>query len=372
MTVKVGILSMQRICNYGSFLQAYGLKKIFEELGCTVEFADYHPGECLVRNNEGTGVSRKMTKVKKIMGLKAPMMEKLRFVTFKKNYAKNYYKYLGIDDALHYAPDVDLMTIGSDEVFNCVQDNPNVGFTPELFGVGQTASKIISYAASFGNTTIEKLEKYEVKDKVAEWLKAFDAVSVRDCNSGDIVEALTLSTPEYNLDPVLIFDFVKKCKMIPESVPENRYLLLYGYSGRFTEKECAAIRKYANKYRLKILCIGGVQHCCDRFVDCDPFEVIAYFRHADSVITDTFHGTILSVITHQKFVSLIRSSGYGNSEKLKDLLNRLSLSDRILKSISKLDDLLAKPIDYTTTDQFIAKERKHTYQYLQRFVNEVK
>ena len=48
---KVGILSMQRIKNYGSFLQAYGLKKIIEELGYEVEFVDYHVGEPLIGTN---------------------------------------------------------------------------------------------------------------------------------------------------------------------------------------------------------------------------------------------------------------------------------------------------------------------------------
>ena len=33
---KVGIMSMQRIANYGSFLQAYALKQLIEELGCEV------------------------------------------------------------------------------------------------------------------------------------------------------------------------------------------------------------------------------------------------------------------------------------------------------------------------------------------------
>lgn len=368
MAFKVGILSMQRICNYGSFLQAYGLKKIFEELGCKVEFADYCPGECMVRNDEGTGISRKIAKVKEIMCLKSPMTEKLRFVNYKRNYARNYYKFLGIDDSLHYAPNVDLMVIGSDEVFNCVQDNPNVGFTPELFGVGQTADKVISYAASFGNTTLEKLEKYDVKDKVAEWLKELDAISVRDSNSGLIVEELTGSTPRYNLDPVLMYDYVVKCKRIPKRIDESNYLLLYGYSGRFTKKECTVIRKYADDRKLKIVCIGGIQHCCDKFVDCDPFEVIAYFQCADCIVTDTFHGTILSVITHSSFVSIVRDSGYGNAEKLTDLLQRLHLSDRNISNITQMKVLLEKNIDYRKTDDVIAEERKYTYQYLQQFI----
>lgn len=41
---KVGIMSMQRIANYGSFLQAYALKQLIDELNCKVEFVDYHVG----------------------------------------------------------------------------------------------------------------------------------------------------------------------------------------------------------------------------------------------------------------------------------------------------------------------------------------
>ena len=265
-------------------------------------------------------------------------------------------------------PNVYLLVIGSDEVFNCVQDNPNVGFTSELFGVGQTAQKTISYAASFGNTTLEKLEKYHVKKQVAEWLTALDAISVRDRNSGNIIENLTGSKPDYHLDPVLMYDYIGKCKKIPANVPEKKYLLLYGYSGRFTLEECHAIRTYADQRNLKILCIGGVQHCCDKFIDCNPFEVIAYFQHADCVITDTFHGTILSVITHRNFVSVVRNSGYGNSEKLTDLLHRLSLSDRILPSFSQIESCLKKSIDYQTTNNIIVEERQRTRKYLSQFI----
>ena len=367
--VKAGILSMQRIFNYGSFLQAYGLKSILEDLGCSVQFADYYPGECLVQSDGGTGFSRKLAKAAEVFSYNAPLKEKLRFIKYKKNYAANYYPYLDIDESLHYAPDVDIMVIGSDEVFNCIQSNSNVGFTPELFGVGQTADRVISYAASFGNTTLEKLEQFEVRDKVAGWLKDLDSISVRDANSEKIVTELTGKAPLCNLDPVLMYDFRNKCSKIPKSVKESDYLILYGYSGRFTSKECRYIRHYADKKGLKIFCIGGVQDCCDKFIDCNPFEVIAYFQHADAVVTDTFHGTILSVITHRNFVSLVRESGYGNAEKLLDLLGRLELTGRRISDIRALGKMLAKDIDYERTDAVIADEREKTYDYLRKEIN---
>ncbi len=364
--IKVGILSMQRIQNYGSFLQAYGLKHILEDLGCEVEFLDYHPGRTLIAPDGGNGISRKVSKVLEVFKGSAPFREKIRFIKYKKNYAKNYYPYLGITDEMHYSSPVDVLVIGSDEVFNCVQNNTNVGFSPELFGQKRNAKKIISYAASFGNTTLKKLKKYGVDSEIQAWLKEFDAISVRDKNSGEIIKSLLGNEPYYNLDPVLMYDFVGKCKEIPKTVPEKNYMLLYGYSGRFTKQECQEIRKYADSKGLKIFCIGGVQDCCDKFIDVNPFEVIAYFQHADYVVTDTFHGTIMSVITHRKFVSVVRKSGYGNSEKMTDLLNRLSLDDRTIDDLTNIADEVDKIIDYNKIDEVILVERNKCYEYLRR------
>lgn len=45
--MKVAILSMQEVKNYGSFLQAFSLKKTIESLGNTCEFINIIPGEQL-------------------------------------------------------------------------------------------------------------------------------------------------------------------------------------------------------------------------------------------------------------------------------------------------------------------------------------
>lgn len=361
---------MQRIFNYGSFLQAYGLKSILEELGAEVSFVDYEPQATLIAPDGKKGFQRKIKKALEVFSYKAPFKEKIKFIKYKKNYAANYFPYLGIDDRMNYRPELDVLVIGSDEVFNCVQNNTNVGFTPELFGEGNKAKKLVSYAASFGNTTLEKLEKYNVKDRISGLLQNFDALSVRDSNSGEVVKALTGKEPLYNLDPVLMYDFCGKCKDIPDKVCDERYMIFYGYSGRFTKEECDTVRSYARENGLKVFCIGGVQNCCDRFIDCNPFEVLGYFKNAECVVTDTFHGTIMSVITHRKFVSFVRKSGYGNSEKLTDLLNRLKLNDRIINDMNTLSDMLSDSIDYSKTDEIIERERKNTYEYLKGVIYE--
>lgn len=357
---------MQRIANYGSFLQAYGLKRMLEELGCEVQFVDYHPGETLIPADGGTGIKRKIAKVWETFKYSAPLGAKLSFIKYKKNYAAKYFPYLGIDEHMNYTAPVDLLVIGSDEVFNCVQNNTNVGFSPELFGVGSQARRRISYAASFGNTTVEKLEEYDVAGQVGTWLRDLDAVSVRDSNSMKVVKALAGLEAEYHLDPVLMYDFIGKCKDIPSVIPYDKYMILYGYSGRFSKEECKEIKAFAKKNSLKILCIGGVQNICDEFIDCNPFQVIAFFQHARCVVTDTFHGTILSVITHRPFVSVVRNTGYGNSQKMTDLLEKLGLSDRMTESLGEFSWMLEKDISYDAVDQVIQKERKRSYDYLER------
>lgn len=365
---KVGILSMQRIYNYGSFLQAYALKKILEDLECDVQFVDYHPGECIISQKKKQGFRHKISKAIEVLTVRTSLKNKFNYIKYKRNFAVNFHHFLGIDNSYNYSPKLDVLIIGSDEVFNCIQNNPNVGFSPELFGVGNQAVKLTSYAASFGNTTIQRLKQYNMEENVADWLRAFDEISVRDDNSYQIVNELTGRYPEIHLDPVLVYGYLKKCSMIPKNVPHSKYLLLYGYSGRFSREECDAVRSYVKKRGMKILCIGGIQHCCDEFIECTPFEVFAYFKNANAVITDTFHGTILSIITHQKFGTFVRESGYGNAEKVSDLLARLGVKEQIISDVGVMEHILEHSIDYQQVDNIISVESDRTYGFLKRLI----
>lgn len=358
---KIGIMSMQRVYNYGSFLQAYGLKKIIEELGCEVEFVDYQLETCLVKNDVLTRKTKVITKFFEYMKIRAPFKQKIKFILYKKNYAKKYYSFLGINSKKNYQPELDALVIGSDEVFNCVQSNVDVGYSKELFGKNNKANRLISYAASFGNTTYNKISSYGISGELAELLSKFDSLSVRDDNSSSIIEYLCEVTPECHLDPVLAYDFSHDCKEIPEGVPLKNYIILYGYSGRLSKEECNRIREYASVVHKKIVCIGGVQQCCDIFIDCNPFEVLAYFKCADAIITDTFHGTIFSIINHKQFLTLRRKSigdSYGNEEKLSDLLNRLQLESRLVYDLNDMSSMLNVQINYEATDKIICIEQK--------------
>ena len=366
---KVGIMSMQRIANYGSFLQAYALKQLIEELNCKVEFVDYHVGKPVITEDVDSKnkVVRKIKKGLETFKYKAPFSHKISFIRYKQSFAKKYMPLLEITDEMNFNPILDCLVIGSDEVFNCIQKNSNVGYSLELFGKDNHSKKLITYAASFGNTTIEKLERYQKIDEIGELLNNFNAISVRDKNSGAIVEQLTGKTPVYNLDPVLIYDYMNCCKRIPQINIKEKYLILYAYAGRISDKEADWIENYAKKKNLKVYAIGGIQKCADRFIDCSPFEVLAYFKNAEEIITDTFHGSIFSVITHRPFTTLIRKSvgnSYGNEEKLRDLLERLNLSDRMTTNVEDTEKISKEVIDYHNTDILIEVNREEAKRYL--------
>lgn len=364
-------MSMQRIYNYGSFLQAYGLKKIVESLGAKVEFIDYHPGKTVLSTRNRSNLFRKLKKVFQTLKIKAPLKSKLGYINYKRNYGKTIFPLLGLKSEKNFdTKNLDLLIIGSDEVFNCIQSNPNVGFSKDLFGAGSEAKRLISYAASFGNTTLDKIKKYGKYSLIKKWINNFDALSVRDTNSLNIVRTLTDKKVNVNLDPVLIYDFIKY-EPIPDIDIHYKYLILYGYNGRFSKNECKQIKQFADKNGLKIVCIGGIQHYCDYFINCKPFEVLRYFKNAEYIITDTFHGTIMSIINHKNFVTLVRKQGYGNSEKVTDLLNRLYLNDQRLDTIDHLENTLNKNIDYLKVDKIISAERYKTLEYLKKQLKEV-
>lgn len=365
---KIGILSMQRIKNYGSFLQAYGLKKLIEEYGHEVEFVDYHVEKpIIVDNSKNKNI---LTKGIEAICEDASFIQKIQYIKHKRNFGKKYYHLLNINDNFNYNPKLDTMVIGSDEVFNCIQSNSNVGYSLELFGKNNNARKLVSYAASFGNTTLDKLRKYNKEKEIASLLKDFDKISVRDMNSKKIVNELTYNDVCINLDPVLIFEFMNHKELIPNINVKEKYMIVYAYSGRISKQESKFIKAFALKNKLKVYAIGGAQRCADKFIDCSPFEVLAYFKNAEFVITDTFHGSIFSIINNKKFATIIRKShgeSYGNEEKLKFLLEKLDLNTRIIYSLNDIESIENKfnsLIDYSKTNAIIDNERKKARRFL--------
>lgn len=355
----VGILSMQRVPNYGSFLQAYGLKRLLLECGAgEVHFIDIEQGRVL----PGYAVRRSpLQKIRRIGGalLDGSFLFRWRSRRFYAEMLSRItaaFPLLGLDEPSpeHY----DLAVVGSDEVFNCCQACA-WGYTPQLFGRIPRADRVVSYAASFGHTTYEEICVQGIGEEIGATLKTMKALSVRDANSYAIVERLTGVTPEVHLDPVLVYGYSAEIESF--QLPcEEAYMVVYTYAGRIKSKEeIRRITAFARSRGLKLYSIYSAYPWCDKAIaPATPFDVLAWFKGARYVVTDTFHGTIFSVITHRPFCSLVREN---NRQKMSSLLQSLGLESRGGADIGRILDT---PVDYDAVEGILDKERKRARAYL--------
>lgn len=365
--MKVGIMSMQRVENYGSFLQAYGLKKEIEKLGHRVQFVDYQAEPSVVLSEEEQKSSSANSRISKAFHMLSPAYRAWRkkqikmnstFQEFSRAYNDQFLPKLDVKKEYNICPKLDVLVIGSDEVFNCTQPGNKVGFSRQLFGKNNKAKKVISYAASFGSTTYEKLEKYHIAEEVGDLLSQFDSISVRDKNSQDIVEKLCGFSPASHIDPVLLYDFPEVDDI---SVPMENYMVVYAYADRIKGKEAETIREFAKRENKEILSLGFYQPFCDEYVLASPLEVLAYIKHADYVITDTFHGTVFSIKYQKKFGTIIRDS---NRQKLGDLMQRFDVMERQICDLEKVGEILNKEQSVEIIKAKLVKEKVKAVKYL--------
>lgn len=368
--MKIGIISMQRVVNYGSFLQAYSLKTIIEKMGNEVEFIDYHVEPPLIEVKEETVEVKQQSVVNKAIRYlwehRSPKAVKLRnFYRAKmyltKRYNEEFLPLLGVTDEKKYLCKEDAIVIGSDEVFNCLQTNKDVGYSKELFGKDANCDILISYAASFGTTTLDGLKKYGIDNEIADMLSEFDDISVRDKNSIEVVTTLVGEEPKYHVDPVFLSDY---SGLVPDSVKLKNYMIVYAYGSRISETEAAAINAFAAQNNLKVVTIGETNRFEWEHLMLTPFEVLAYFKNAEYVVTDTFHGSVFSIKYNKQFATIVRE---GNRQKLMDLLSRFNLESRRVDDIADLGKILKTQYNHEEVNTKIKTERENSINYLRKY-----
>lgn len=360
---KFAILSMQRIVNFGSVLQAYSLREILREVtGISAAFLDIEWEPCLPsKKTVKTSVDYEMPaayppgilqRAKRwiITRLSAWNKHLIR------NFMKQELKLTDVNAQLVY----DCVVVGSDEVLN-----HRHGVCLQLHGQIKRAKKIISYAASCGSAMAEDIDP-EDKDAVRTAMSGFCAMSVRDRATERYVSSFYEGTIERHLDPVLMGNLHKRPH---KPVRLKKYLLVYAYGQRIrTAEEINAICAFAKARGLKVVAMGGSQFWCDLYIPTSPFRLLDYFWHADYVVTDTFHGSIFSVINRKKFAVISRQT---NCNKITGLLQDLGLEGRLLDNMEKLESILPAEIDYTAVESILERERVRSKDYLKKHLKEI-
>ncbi len=376
--MKIGIMTMHRIVNYGSFLQAFSLKKTLEYMGHQVVFVDYQPGPVLVESDDVEPQSKVVEFYYKVIWKLKNLIDKNQISQsdanqlkygFREMYNKTLLPLLGVDAQPSYNVEVDMLVIGSDEVFNGIQTNPDVGFSKDLFGYNHKARRLISYAGSFGNTTVQQLEKYKVIDTVRKGFERFDSISVRDRNSEKIITNLLGEAPNRHIDPVFLFDY---SEFMPKEKIDENYIVVYAYWGRITSEEAEAIKVFAELKKKKIICLCGPQKYLDNFMSPEPYQLLSYFRDADYIFTDTFHGSVFSIKYNKNFTVFVREGHgkhYGNSEKVTGLLDQFGLVGRVANSPDDARLILESAPDYKQVNEALEREIKKSRDYLQKEIS---
>lgn len=358
--MNIGILSMQKIHNYGSFLQALSLKLQFEARGHNVYFIDILPGKQIIKS-EMPKPSSYLSKLDKYFIKRIGhyiLSKKMSYI-----HINDYETYLETAKKLPMGQRFDLVVIGSDEVFNATTPS-KWGVSTQLFGKIDNADHVVTYAASCGHTTFGLAQQYGIVDELREAMQNLEHISVRDENTADFVEKTIAKKALRHLDPVFISDFGK---FIPEIKRIKPYLLVYAYANRISDdKEILAIKAYADKYNLDILSVGMQQRWCKNNIPASAFELLSYVKNASCIVTDTFHGTVFSIKYNKKFVSLIRDS---NRNKLGGLLCQFELTSRSVDDLTQFERTLNAEIDYEKVNNIIKSEQQRAYAYIDMVTN---
>jgi len=369
--MEVGILTMHRVLNYGSFMQAYALKRTIESFGHQVRFKDFRKGEpCHIGTKAKVpGILDKVAKIPQIISNAGEFLEKhaLRRES-NKNYKQICWPLLGVSEKPDYDLTADVMVIGSDEVFNYTQDHV-FGYVPCLFGHNINAPLILSYAASAGYSDWHDVVADGMVDEIGAGLNCMKYISVRDENTRLLVEHCTGNSPTLALDPTLIYDYED---VIPqERAIEGEYILVYAYENRTdSESEIHAVRDFAARHKLKVIATGGggAYHawCDDNVIVSWPFELLSLFRDAAFVVTDTFHGSIFSMKFGKQFAAFIRGQNElgSNYNKVHFLLHQFGMESRIINDPSDISDILTTPAPYDVFNRHLLNLRQTSLDFL--------
>lgn len=359
----VGVFGLWYGENYGSILTYFGLVKVLESMGLS---------PCLIANPLGSdeGDLQEPTAFARRQGF---------FITKRRPISK-----MGECNAF-----CDAFMVGSDQLWNPGL-SMNYGHTYFL-SFAAPEKKRISYGTSFGKGNHKIPEDYKERSR---WeLSKFDALSVRDDFSKKLLKE------DYGCDSVKVLDPALLCSRgeyrklagraempaaaegtLPD-LEEGGYTLAYMLDpAKETAGKLAQIAELTGKPVVvaldmnpkkagenQALFAGGSQKNV-YVLDRPQVEQWLYaFSRADQVLTDSFHGTLFSVVFEKNFVAFPNVKR--GKDRFSDALGVLGLEDRMMKDFlgSDLEDivrLLETPADYEKADRRLESERERSYQWL--------
>ena len=367
--------------NYGGMLQALATVTYFKRMGLKYELVQYE--KCysklekikqLPRLLNGILINDKKEAFLKKMGakkhpefLKNDAIRLKSFADFKDRYFTELspvfkgYKAL-CDGANRYSAVVS----GSDQLWSPAglpTNYYNLMFVPDSI-------RKISVASSFG---VKQIPWYQ-KKRTAEFLNRIEFVSMRENRGSEIVEELTSRKVPTILDPVFLLSKDDWARLIPEK-KELYEPYIFAYFLGAEESYRTAVKLAAQKLGCKIVALSHL----DQYVpsdesfgdyapyDVDPARFLNLLRGAKYVCTDSFHGSVFSIIHQKNFVTFNRykeGSKHSKNSRIDTLCGNLGLENRRFITAECLNAQLQSSIDYNKVSQKFAELKEITDDYL--------
>ena len=334
MKKRIGLITWHYYSNFGSALQAYALQQTIKNMDYEVKIINYRNPK-FGRTNE--------------------IKELVKWITYKvcgDRVNKSYYsfqnKYLSqtrvVQDKKELgrvSKKIDIFICGSDQIWA-----PNVFNPVYMLDFVPCGKKKISYAASIG---LNKLPPNCIKE-YTHLLSDFASVSIREDAGAELLRTECGIIAQTVLDPTLLVnvDEWKELEIEP-TLTNSKYIFCYFLN----EEHCYSglVKDYAEKYGYKIVGVSANKDDTKwmDLVRVGPREFLWLIHNAALVFTDSYHGTIFSLLYHKKLITFERFAGNDpicQNSRIYQLDNYFEL-DGILLNAAKIKEIKVQEFDYS-------------------------
>lgn len=318
MRKKVGLITMHRVVNYGSFLQAYATQYAIEKLGYSCDIIDYQfPNEFHLRH--------KKSLKSRVIKFLDPLRPSVKKRNFKKKMIRKYLEMLNLSKyyenqsaLLNSNLEYDIYITGSDQTWN-----PKHMKGDEVFMLSFAPKKSlkIAFSACVSDNSLDPCMYVKYK----KYLSEYSAISLRDTSSIKLIEELSGVRPTNTLDPTLLLSKKEWMRnFTAERFNGKKYILLYMLKYSFEPqpyiyKILSSLQEETN---LEILSLTPIKSTYIRNYKLNLTEVkditiddfLSLFANASYVVTSSFHGTAFAVNFEVPLYSVVPNSTSDNRQ----------------------------------------------------------
>lgn len=375
-SLKIGVLTQPLQDNYGGLLQAYALKETLKNLGHEVVIIDRR----VPKRNQWRIIASDIKQIIKRTKLRSLSSAQVNIISKNTNAFRE--KYIpetsglitsnkGMKTLNHSG--FDAFIVGSDQCWRPL-------YSPEItnyfldFAKRNRNVKRISYAASFGTPNWE-FSKQQTRS-CKKLLKQFDTVSVREKSGVGLVKKhLGRNDAVHVLDPTMLLTANHYQEIAEKEGFNNSIGSLKVYVLDKTEEKTEFINLLESRLKLrrfeimpqKRLKDGGVKkRNIEEYQFPNPAMWINGFDSAEFVITDSFHGTLFSILFNIPFITI------GNNKRgmarFVSMLEMFGLSERLVIDVQKtdIDQIINAKIDWNPINKIIDAERVRSIDFLSK------